>query len=156
MNPIQKLLGKVQEFLYPANPVKKGEVFLCVFLRYEDDYIFLTSSEEDLAPKEYRPLLIPISELGYIEEHFFKINNFMFEEFDISLDKMYVVPDSFSLAPLLDQTYYFAAVDLTPEDLKELKNNKTFGVWVHLPIPYIALQAKENFFFNIVGRILGI
>lgn len=156
MSILQKILDNVPEFFFPNRTEKEKEVFLCVFLQHKEDFLFLSTSHDNTNPKNYKPLLIPISGLEPIEEHFFKINNFMFEHLDISLDKIYVVPEYVSLVPILDHTYYFAVVDISGEDLQEVKKNRTFGDLINLPLPYVALKAKDNFFFNIIGKLVGI
>jgi len=72
----------------------------------------------------------------------------MMNEFDISPDRIQIAKEFVSLFPIKNQTYYFAIIDISKEDVEELKKKNTFGYFSNLPLPYISLKADNNFFFS--------
>lgn len=154
MNFLNRFFEKFNTFFFTNKDSREEENYLCVFLRIDTDFVYLATTQDFNNPKIFKPLLIPLSVLGRISDKFFKINNFMFEEFDISPDRIQVYHQKMSLAPLKNQLYYFAIVDISMHDLKELRERDSFGTFMNLPYPYISIHSEENFFFNILVKLV--
>jgi hypothetical protein len=131
------------------------QTFLCLFLKYDTDFIFLTPSKEEGIAKNYKPLIIPISSLGKIEENFCIVNEYMINEFDISPDKIQIAKEFISFYPIKNEIYYFAVIDLALEDLQELKKRSYFGCFQNIPLPYAYLNADKNIFFQILVKFVN-
>jgi len=155
MKFIELLINKLQSFLSPVKTETGEEIYLCLFLKYETDFMFVSGKKEDThEANTYKPLTVPLNSLGKIENNFFLINDFMMNEFDISPDKIQIAKEIFSLAPVKNYVYYFAIIDISKEDVVELKKRESFGHFSNLPLPYISLKAEKNFFFQIILKLI--
>lgn len=155
MKFLENLLTRLQSALFSLQEEKiKEQTFLCLFLKYNTDFMFIAPTKTDsYESKNFRPLILPLS-LGKIEDNFFMINDFMMNEFDISPDRIQIAKEFVSLFPIKSQTYYFAIIDISKEDVVELKKKNTFGYFSNLPLPYISLKADNNFFFQIILKLV--
>ncbi len=156
MKYLETLLTKLQNFLFPSKTETGEEIFLCLFLKYGTDFMFLSKEKEDnYEAGKYKPLVIPLNSLGKIENNFYLISEFMMEEFDVTPDKIQIATEFVSLAPIKNQIYYFAIIDITKEDVIELKKRESFGHFSNLPFPYISIKAERNFFFQIILKLVA-
>ena len=155
MSFLEKVISRLHSVFTPPETREESEdSYLCVFLKVDSDFVFVEERKRSDDPKCFKPILIPLHSLGRIEDKFFKINNFMFEEFDISPENIKIAREFLSLAPLSYQTFYFAVVDICVEDLKNLKNTLSFENAKSLSLPYITVKANKNFFFNMLLKLI--
>lgn len=159
MSFLERLLEKIHTFFFSEDSTKdpfseEEKTYLSLFLKFGEDFVFITENCNVNNPKSFKPFLVPLTELGRIEDKIFKINNFMFEEFDVSPDRIRIAKDYFSLAPIKNHKYYFAIVDISYEDMKEIKKRDPHGNFLNLPTSYIALKSNENLFFNILVKLI--
>jgi hypothetical protein len=134
----------------PFTTKAEENVYLCLFLKSGTDFIFLNPQQKEIVGK-YQPLLVSLESLGKVEDNFYRINDFFFENFDISPEKINLVKEYLSLSPLHNHVYYFAIVDLIPEDLKLIQQKPLFKI---LNLPFISVNAEKNLFFNFLMKII--
>lgn len=143
---IKNFIKKIHDYFFPIIGEKEN-LFICVFLRHDTDFVFLAPNKELKTPKTLSPILLPIGDMLPVESTMQEVQDLLFKEFAIEPERITLSYQYQSLAPLESKTFFFATVEITSQDIQELIGfpDKAFIV---VNLPYIALHEESNLFFK--------
>ena len=149
MSFIEAVINGIKNFFKTKTPAVEntGESWVCVFLRHEEDFLFI---QDGGGLWDLKPLMIKTDVMNTVENSTERIGKLLYDEFEILGDKIQFDSEVISLYPILNKRYVFAVVDLSNLEFEELRlHMKTVA------LPVINLHADANLFFNLLQKVLN-